>query len=477
MTWISLVCLLALSSSVFGRSVPFGGDNYGSPLIAEPTMPTIITRELPVQGYGGESRMISPPEIIPETRIQSGYGSSFVPKTLPVQGYGSSRMLDNYGSSNTRVLDNYGSSNTRVLDNYGSSNTRILEVVETQADILCRNQLGGTIIPIENNRGFVTCLEPGKGVEQYCPKNLWYHETSRRCERTLGPLVDPCSSQPCLNGGQCLSSDSSSWECRCAPGFDGTFCELDASHCQNNQPCGPGAICQSFRAGAALNHMCIFEGGRAYGLSPSLRENNPCKGLDGPQKLSYTDTGFMICDGDEMHIFACPGGTVWDDFNKACSWPTKATETVSYGYGSQLPLPSTPKVFTQSYGYGSQVTLPPPVPKVFTQSYGYGSQVPLPPPVPKVFTQSYGYGSQIIPQTPKALPKPVTSYGYGSKLVLPPPTRSFTGYGSDIIEPPRVLEPKTFSYGGDSRVFEPKTLSYGGDSRVFEPKDIKVSGY
>jgi hypothetical protein len=451
MTWISLVCLLALSSSVFGRSVPLFGDNYGSSFINEPTMPTVVTRELPVpQGYGGESRMISPPEIITEPRIQSGYGSSFGPqpiqKTLPVQGYGSSRMLDNYGSTNTRVLDNYGSSNTRVLDNYGSSNTRILDVVETQADILCRNQLAGTIIPIDNNHGFVTCLEPGKGAEQYCPKNLYYHETSRRCERTLGPLIDPCSSQPCLNGGQCFSSDSSSWECRCAPGFDGTFCELDATHCQNNQPCGPGAICQSFRAGAALSHMCIFEGGRAYGLSPSLRENNPCKGLDGPQKLSYTETGFMICDGDEMHIFACPGGTVWDDFNKACSWPTKPSGS-EYG----------------SYGYGSQVTLPPPVPKTFTSSYGYGSQVILPPPVPKVFTSSYGYGSQIVPPAPKVLPRPVTSYGYGSKLVLPAPTRSFTGYGSDIIEPPRVLEPKT--------------SSYGGESRVFEPKDIKVSSY
>jgi hypothetical protein len=206
--------------------------------------------------------------------------------------------------------------------------------------------------------------------------------------------------------------------------------------------------------------MCIFEGGRAYGLSPSIREANPCKGLDGPQKLSYTDTGFMICDGDEMHIFACPGGTIWDDFNKACSWPVKQSGS-EYG----------------SYGYGSQVNLPPPVPKTLTSSYGYGSQVVLPPPTPKVFTSSYGYGSQIVP---KVLPKPVTSYGYGSKLVLPTPTRSFTGYGSDIIvEPPRVLEPKTFSYGGESRVFEqPRPLSYGGESRVFEqPKEIKVSGY
>ena len=28
-----------------------------------------------------------------------------------------------------------------------------------------------------------------------------------------------------------------------------------------------------------------------------------------------------MCDGDRMSIESCPGGTVWDDVNKACSWP------------------------------------------------------------------------------------------------------------------------------------------------------------
>jgi hypothetical protein len=28
-----------------------------------------------------------------------------------------------------------------------------------------------------------------------------------------------------------------------------------------------------------------------------------------------------MCDGELMFIESCPGGTVWDDLNKACAWP------------------------------------------------------------------------------------------------------------------------------------------------------------
>jgi hypothetical protein len=85
----------------------------------------------------------------------------------------------------------------------------------------------------------------------------------------MGPLDNPCASQLCLNGGQCISTDFS-YQCQCAPGFDGKNCELDARVCQTQQPCGqgPDSKCQSFRLGAALQYICILQGGLAYGLSP-----------------------------------------------------------------------------------------------------------------------------------------------------------------------------------------------------------------
>lgn len=83
-------------------------------------------------------------------------------------------------------------------------------------------------------------------------------------------MPDACASNPCLNGGRC-NSFGNSYECVCAPGFDGKTCELDARVCQTQSPCGEG-YCQSFRPGAALSYICIFRGGLSYGFSSSQSE-------------------------------------------------------------------------------------------------------------------------------------------------------------------------------------------------------------
>jgi hypothetical protein len=84
----------------------------------------------------------------------------------------------------------------------------------------------------------------------------------------LSPLEGVCASQPCLNGGQCRQTDWS-YQCQCAPGFDGQNCELDARFCQTQQPCeqSPDARCQSFRLDAALPYICILQDGLAYGFN------------------------------------------------------------------------------------------------------------------------------------------------------------------------------------------------------------------
>ena len=43
----------------------------------------------------------------------------------------------------------------------------------------------------------------------------------RNCENDL----NMCRSSPCLNGGTCSNSPDS-FECMCAPGFNGSTCEL-----------------------------------------------------------------------------------------------------------------------------------------------------------------------------------------------------------------------------------------------------------
>jgi len=229
----------------------------------------------------------------------------------------------------------------------------------SEADTLCRGQRADTIIPLDGGRRFIVCLDESKGYEQFCPKGLLYHPEQRRCERKLGPLENFCASSPCLNGGQCIPTDGS-FKCECATGFDGRICELDATVCHTQQPCGTSfdSKCQSFRWGAALTHVCILQDGRSYGLTSSQVHPSPCKGVDGTFPLAFSDKGFIMCDGESMFVESCPGGTIWDDLNKSCVWPdltgiigTKSEEqTKVSSYGSSYSTPSfeqTKMVFEQ----------------------------------------------------------------------------------------------------------------------------------
>jgi len=497
MTWVSLVCLLALSSAAFGRSVSF--DGYGSTRIIEPT-------PLPAPAYGRE--LLPAPEL---TRISSGYGSSFVAPTrvLSAPSYGG------YGSTN------------RLLER---SEIIVDPLPPTPADILCRGQLPQTVIPIEGNRKFVTCLDDGKGVEQTCPRGLLFHELTRRCERKLGALEDFCLSQPCLNGGLCISGDST-FTCQCPTGFDGMNCELDASFCHLNRPCGSDSFvrCQSFRPNAALQWICVADDDFTYGPDGAHIHKSFCDGSNmGPFPLAYTNKGFMMCNGEHTHYESCPGGTIWDASAKACVWPdmeeggeTRIISKPGYGgYGSTLIapparvferydkviVPPRPK-FISSYGgevrrlggYGGEI-LPPPMPetRVITSSYGgevrrlggYGGEI-LPPPMPetKFIPSSYGgevrrvggYGGDVVLPAPMPETKIITSSyggevrrvgGYGGDVILPP-TKTFSSYGGEVVVPPT----KTFSsYGGEVVVPPTRTLTgYGETFPVPETKFITNS--
>jgi len=317
----------------------------------------------------------------PQMSVPTGYDSSFssqqIPRrqqqtftdqstVLPQQSFGSQSP---YGSQiqapATRI---FVTPQQQLFDQQQALQQMIQQSqVVTEADTLCRGQQAETVIPLDNGRRFVVCIDDGKGFEQQCPKSLVFHQESRRCERKLGPMESPCASQPCLNGGQCAQTDVTSYQCQCPAGFDGKTCELDARICQTQQPCGQGVDvkCQSFRIGAALDHICILQDGQAYGLNAQQVQQNPCRGVDGPQPLAITDKGFIMCDGESMFIESCPGGTVWDDLNTACVWPDMqgvvttsfADQSQQQNYGQQRPLNIQP-TYSSPIQQRPQIQLP-----------------------------------------------------------------------------------------------------------------------
>jgi hypothetical protein len=535
MTWVSLICLLVLTSSAFGRSTYGGG--YGSaPQLLVSMRDQGIQQPLPVptQSYGQHHQQQplfnqwSTPmfhqqdSLLMQPSVQTSYGS-VVSKTLPSPSYG-----QGYGS-------------VPLVRQFEQPLAPVLPL--TPADILCKGQVAETVIPLEDGSKFVVCLDDSKGVEQECPKGLLYHVALKRCERKWGSPENVCASQPCLNGGQCVPTEFS-YQCQCAAGFDGKTCELDARVCQTQQPCGqgPDVKCQSFRLGAALQYICIFQDGLAYGLSAQQTVPSPCSNVDGPQALTVTKSGFILCDGAHLFVESCPGGTIWDDVEKACTWPDKQTlpqfdEQPSYGqsyghqqrilpkvtYGNDLIRPQTFELPKTVDSYGSKMIipqtfdLPKPVssysskmiiphlfelPKTF-DSYGskiitppvfeqtktfdsYGSKIITPPVFdqPKTFDS---YGSKII--TPPVFDQPKTFDSYGSKIITPPvfdQPKTFDSYGSKIITPPVFDQPKTFDSYGSKMIIpqhfeQPKTFhSYGSRMivpRVFDqPKPVSSYG-
>jgi hypothetical protein len=386
-----ICCLLALSSSVYARS-------YGS--YSSQPVATGVTRELPVQtGYGFQTNDLSSTGMIQNVQQDT--------RALPT--------VSNYGSYGSQVMQKpesvistgrtFVSPRQKLLEQQQLLQQKIDDAqVVTEADTLCRGQQSEVVIPLDNGRRYVVCTADGKGSEQWCPPGLLFHVELQRCERRTGPLTDLCLSQPCLNGGQCIS-ELSSFKCQCPAGFDGKNCELDARVCQTQKPCGtaPDTRCQSFRFEAALEYICIFRNGQGYGFNAQQIQSNPCSGIDGPQSLTITDKGFIMCDGESMFIESCPGGTAWDNGHVACIWPDMKGhysygEHVQESYGQRLVLPQT--------SYGAQVQKRVLEPTKITVE------------TPRVLSQYGQTVERVLPQVeqPKVVRPLETKYGYGTQL-------------------------------------------------------------
>jgi hypothetical protein len=354
MAWISLICLLALSSSVFGRSFSTAG--------------SFLTPSLPKFGSGMTPQF---PRIETQIRDEIKQQQPFIPTEHKVlSGFGQSTDLSLGVQQDTPIAPIQQQISTGYSSYGGQTLPKVLHMlppkrVLTEADILCKGQRAETVIPIEHGHKFVVCLDESKGVIQHCPKGLRYHSETRRCERKFQP-ENPCAIQPCLNGGKCVATDRSSYQCQCSSGFDGKHCELDARMCQTQQPCGLSSDvkCQSFHVGAALQYVCILQDGHAYGLSAQQTHLSPCQDVDGPFPLAFSDKGFIMCDTDRLFVQSCPGGTVWDNINKACVWPEMqavvngqlaADQQLSQRYGEQRSFVAQPTYTQTASSNGAQL--------------------------------------------------------------------------------------------------------------------------
>ena len=109
--------------------------------------------------------------------------------------------------------------------------------------------------------------------------------------------ADPCASNPCANGGQCLPFEAS-YICRCPPGFHGPTCRQDINECsQSPGPCQHGGTCHnelgSYRCACRATHTGPHCELPYVPCSPS-----PCQ-----------NGGTCRPTGDTTHECACLPGT------------------------------------------------------------------------------------------------------------------------------------------------------------------------
>ena len=56
-------------------------------------------------------------------------------------------------------------------------------------------------------------------------------------------VLDPCESDPCVNGGTCVVVDPFSSMCMCLAGYSGPVCEVNIDECLTAD-CSQGTSCQ-----------------------------------------------------------------------------------------------------------------------------------------------------------------------------------------------------------------------------------------
>ena len=97
----------------------------------------------------------------------------------------------------------------------------------------------------ENGNVYLQCQSVGQFMVRRCAEMLFWHQELRTCsiERPL-TKTGVCQTFPCRNDGVCEDLGNSNFQCHCKKGFTGAFCEEEVDVCLS-QPCMNGGRCVS----------------------------------------------------------------------------------------------------------------------------------------------------------------------------------------------------------------------------------------
>ncbi|XP_048742968.2 fibropellin-1-like [Ostrea edulis] len=142
-------------------------------------------------------------------------------------------------------------------------------VVEKCVRYRCIN---GTAMPESCPRGLFPASKDATGCS-------WPGESECTMDVETEKITDPCSGDPCENGGRCIaSSNSQSYLCSCSPGYQGSRCQFNESECLS-APCQNGAICVDEKSGFTCRCSMEEEGLYYTGRLCETRISKPTSAL------------------------------------------------------------------------------------------------------------------------------------------------------------------------------------------------------
>ncbi|XP_022339861.2 uncharacterized protein LOC111134788 [Crassostrea virginica] len=136
----------------------------------------------------------------------------------------------------------------------GNLDDTVLDIIP---DNYCLRSPSGTLTYLEhpnNPRKFVQCSDQIPTTVQECEEGSCFNENEQKC----GSCIKECSENPCNNGASCWIRNGI-LNCDCAPGWDGSLCDIDEDECILS-PCFHGGLCVNLPGSYKCNCTAGWQG-------------------------------------------------------------------------------------------------------------------------------------------------------------------------------------------------------------------------